>query len=79
MKVIYLNSSKNQPTNIIFKHVRYMLKYELVWGSIVTKPQYLNKNTKELKKVSLKLNENYLNIPSVSTMKRISKLKGRIQ
>ena len=46
---------------------------------LLHKSQYLNKDTKERKKVSLKLNENYLNIPSVSTTKRISKLKGRIQ
>ena len=39
------------------------------------KSQYLNKDTKERKKVSLKLNENNLNIPSVSTTERISKLK----
>ena len=43
------------------------------------KSQYFNKDTKERrKKVSLKLNESYLNIPSVSTTERISKLKGRI-
>ena len=29
--------------------------------------------------MSLKFNENYLNIPSVSTTERISKLKGRMQ
>ena len=46
---------------------------------LLHKSQYLNKDTKERKKVSLTLNENYLNIPSVSTMKRISKLKGRTQ
>ena len=34
---------------------------------------------KEAENVSLKLNENYLNAPAVSTMKRISKFKGRIQ
>ena len=33
---------------------------------------------KERRKVSLKLNENYLNIPSVSTTERISKLKRRM-
>ena len=46
---------------------------------LLHKSQYLNKDTKERKKVSLKLNENYLNIPPVSTTERISKLKGRIQ
>ena len=46
---------------------------------LLHKSQYLNKDTKERKKVSLKLNENYLNIPSVSTTERVSKLKGRIQ
>ena len=46
---------------------------------LLHKSQYLNKDTKERKKVSLKLNENYLNIPSVSTTERISKLKGRMQ
>ena len=40
---------------------------------------YLNSVTKEAENVSLKLNESYLNIPSVSTAKRISKFKGRIQ
>ena len=40
---------------------------------LLHKSQYLNKDTKERKKVSLKLNENYLNIPSVSTTERISK------
>ena len=40
------------------------------------KSQYFNKDTKERRKrVSLKLNESYLNIPSVSTTERISKLK----
>ena len=42
---------------------------------LLHKSQYLNKDTKERKKVSLKLNENYLDIPSVSTTERISKLK----
>ena len=38
--------------------------------------KYFKKDTKERrKKVSLKLNESYLNIPSVSTTERISKLK----
>ena len=37
------------------------------------------KDTKERKKVSLKLNENYLIIPSVSTTESISKLKRRMQ
>ena len=46
---------------------------------LLHKSQYLNKDTKERKKVSLKINENYLDIPSVSTTERISKLKGRIQ
>ena len=46
---------------------------------LLHKSQYLNKDTKARKKVSLKLNENYLNIPSVSTTKRVSKLKGRVQ
>ena len=46
---------------------------------LLHKSQYLNKDTKEREKVSLKLNENYLVIPSVSTTKIISKLKGRIQ
>ena len=46
---------------------------------LLHKSQYLNKDTKERKKVSLKLNENYLNIPSVSTTERISKLKRRMQ
>ena len=41
---------------------------------LLHKSQYFNKDTKERKKVSLKLNENYLNIPSVSTTERISKL-----
>ena len=45
---------------------------------LLHKSQYLNKDTKERKKVSLKLNENYLNIPSVSTTERISKLKRRM-
>ena len=46
---------------------------------LLHKSQYLNRDTKERKKVSLKLNENYLNIPSVSTTERISKLKRRMQ
>ena len=46
---------------------------------LLDKSQYLNKDTKERKKVSLKLNENYLNIPSVSTTERISKLRRRMQ
>ena len=46
---------------------------------LLHKSQYLNKDTKERKKVSLKLNENYLNIPSVSTTERISKLRRRMQ
>ena len=46
---------------------------------LLHKSQYLNRVTKERKKVSLKLNENYLDIPSVSTTERISKLKGQIQ
>ena len=46
---------------------------------LLHKSQYLNKDTKKRKKVSLKLNENYLDIPSVPTTERISKLKGRIQ
>ena len=37
---------------------------------LLHKSQYLNRDTKERKKVSLKLNENYLNIPSVSTTER---------
>ena len=45
---------------------------------LLHKSQYLNKDTKERKKVSLKLNKNYLNIPSVSTTERISKLKRRM-
>ena len=32
---------------------------------LLHKSQYLNKDTKDRKKVSFKLNENYLNIPSV--------------
>ena len=35
---------------------------------LLHKSQYLNKDTKERKKISLKLNENYLIIPSVSTI-----------
>ena len=46
---------------------------------LLHKSQYLNKDTKERKKVSLKLNENYLIIPSVSTTESISKLKRRMQ
>ena len=46
---------------------------------LLHKSQYLNRDTKERKKVSLKLNENYLNIPSFSTTERISKLKRRMQ
>ena len=46
---------------------------------LLHKSQYLNKDTKERKKVSLKLNENYLNIPPVSTTERISKLKRWMQ
>ena len=42
---------------------------------LLHRSQYLNRDTKERKKVSLKLNENYLNILSVSTTERISKLK----
>ena len=38
---------------------------------------YLNSIIKEAEKVALKLNENYLNIPSVSTTKRISILIDR--
>ena len=38
---------------------------------LLSKSQYLNRDTKERKKVSLKLNENYLDIPSVSTTERI--------
>ena len=33
---------------------------------LLHKSQHLNKDTKDRKKVSFKLNENYLNIPSVS-------------
>ena len=33
--------------------------------------QYLNKETKERKKVTLKLNDLYLNIPSVSTTEEV--------
>ena len=46
---------------------------------LLHKSQYLNKDTKEREKVSLKLNENYSNIPSVSTTERISKFKRRMQ
>ena len=46
---------------------------------LLHKSQYLNKDTKERKKVSLKLNENYLKFPSVSTTERISKWKRRMQ
>ena len=46
---------------------------------LLHKLQYLNKDTKERKKVSLKLNENYFDIPSVSTTERKSKLKRRMQ
>ena len=46
---------------------------------LLHKSQYLNKDTKERKKVSLKLDETYRNIPSVSTTERISKLKRRMQ
>ena len=41
---------------------------------LLSKSQYLNKDTKERKKVSLKLNENYLDIPSVSTTEKFSKI-----
>ena len=40
---------------------------------LLHRSQYLNKDTKERKKVSLRINENYLDIPSVSTTKIISK------
>ena len=46
---------------------------------LLRKSQYLNRDTEERKKVSLKLNENYFNIPSVSTTEIISKLKRRMQ
>ena len=46
---------------------------------LLHKSQYLNRDTKERKKVSLKLNENYLNILSVSTTERTSKLKRRMK
>ena len=46
---------------------------------LLHKSQYLNEDTKEQTKVSLKSNKNYLNIPSVSMMKRISKLKRQMQ
>ena len=42
---------------------------------LLHRSQYLNKDTKEREKVSLKTNENYLDTPSVSTTKIISKLK----
>ena len=38
---------------------------------LLQKSQYLNKDTKEREKVSLKVNENHLNIPSVPTTERI--------
>ena len=56
---------------------RYLLKCELRFHCSLNLP-YLNSVTKEAENVSLKLDESYLNIPSVSTTKRISKLKGRI-
>ena len=46
---------------------------------LLHRSQYSNKDTEERKKVSLKINQNYSDIPSVSTTKIISKLKGRIQ
>ena len=47
---------------------------------LLHKSQYLNKDTKDRKKVSFKLNENYLNIPSVSMnlkMKRTDTINSR--
>ena len=48
-------------------------------GAIVTQITIFEQGHKEAENVTLKLNENYLNVPAVSKMKRISKFKGRIQ